>query len=394
MTKLLLERYQFSRSVYIFGPRQSGKTTLAKQTFPNLPYYSLEDPDILEFSREDPRGFFSNFSEAGGGIIDEPQRNPELFNYLQGQIDNEKLKFVLTSSQNFLTMESIAQSLAGRITILNLLPLSKGEISNKQLLKLEQLLTTKDSTMQYSNIDYIWDFILHGGYPEVNATPQVFPHWFSDYVKTYLERDVRKIINVHDLTVFQTFIKLCAGRTGSILNKASLAADCGISESTCTKWLSLLVQSGIIILLRPYYNNFKKRQTKSPKLHFIDSGLCCHLLGIRTKEHLKLHPLMGLILESYVVMELYKQACNSGESFEFYYWRDQHSNEIDLIIELPSGTPIPIEVKAGQTISSGIINPIKNWCKMANVEKGIVLYGGTDFQERSEVNVIPFSKIF
>jgi predicted AAA+ superfamily ATPase len=391
ITKALQNRYEFSRSVYIFGPRQSGKTTLARQTFPNLPYVSLEDPDVLEFSISDPRGFFNQFTSTLGGIIDEPQRNPQLLSYLQGQIDEQKLKFILTSSQNFLMMDAMAQSLAGRISILTLLPLSKQEIYKRPLVDLSQMLNAILKNNKFNNIDYIWHSILNGGYPEVITTPQVFPYWFSDYIKTYIERDVRRIINIQDLNTFQRFVKLCAGRTGGILNKASLASDCGISETTCTKWLSVLEQSGIIFLLKPYHSNFNKRQTKSPKLHFIDTGLCCSLLGIRTVDHLTTHPLMGLIVESYVVAELYKQCFNCGEDPAFYYWHEQHEREIDLIIELANGEIIPIEIKTGQTITKDMLSPINKWCDMTNSTNGILLYGGNDLQVRSNVTVIPLA---
>ena len=287
LSKVLKARYKSARSVYIFGPRQSGKTTLVKETFPELKYVNLEDPDTLEFSETDPRGFFAQFDSDGGGIIDEPQRNPKLFSYLQGQIDNDKKKFILTSSQNFLTMESISQSLAGRITVLNLLPLSKKEIDGKSLIKSESIFNAMDYKDKYTNIDHMWGYILKGGYPELNVNPECFSYWPGDYVRTYLERDIRRVINVQDLGVFQKFLKLCAGRTGSILNRASLAGDCGISETSCVRWLSLLEQSGIIYILKPYYNNFDKRQVKSPKIHFVDSALCCYLLSIKTVEHLK-----------------------------------------------------------------------------------------------------------
>jgi predicted AAA+ superfamily ATPase len=290
-------------------------------------------------------------------------------------------------------MKSIAQSLAGRISILNLLPLSKLEIEQKPAIAIEHILTVHSQHSKFANIENLWEFVLKGGYPEVITTPQVFSFWFNDYVKTYLERDVRRIINVQDLTTFQRFIKLCAGRTGNILNKASLASDCGISETTCTKWLSLLEQSGIIMLLKPYFNNFNKRQTKSVKLHFLDTGLCCHLLWIKNIEHLITHPLLGAILETYVIAELHKQYFNNGENIEFYYWRDQHGKEIDLIIELANGKILPIEIKAGQTITSNLIQPLLDWCELAQIDRGILLYGGSEYQVRTTIDIIPISAV-
>ncbi|MFM8455004.1 MAG: ATP-binding protein [Gammaproteobacteria bacterium] len=392
----LIKRFNASRSVYIFGPRQSGKTTLAQTIFPDLPYVSLEDPDTLEYLETDPRAFLKQFQTAA--IIDEPQRSEKLFSYLQGQIDQEKKKFILTSSQNFLAMEAISQSLAGRISILTLLSLTKSEIDGKpprDTEALDQLFSSSKLKLypKYPSIDNLWPFILKGGYPELHANPAVIDYWFADYVKTYIERDVRRVINVNDLGLFQRFIKLCAGRTGNILNKASLAADCGISEATCARWISLLEQSGIIMLLKPYHQNFNKRQTKSPKLLFLDSGLCCHLLSIRKPEHLSLHPNMGAILETYVITEIYKYYLNNGLSQEFYYWRDQHGHEMDLILELPNGQILPIEIKAGQTGSNAMCAGTRKWMELAGVEQGVVLYGGEQWQEREGVQIVPINAI-
>jgi len=391
VSKILKERYQYARSIYIFGPRESGKTTLAKEIFPKLKYVSLEDLDILEFSQTDPRGFFAQFDEQGGGIIDEPQRNPKLFSYLQGQIDNENKKFVLTSSQNFLMMESVSQSLAGRISIVNLLPLTKAEIDNKLLISVDNLFQLKKQNQDLPNIESLWPYILRGGYPEVITTPPISPQWYSDYITTYIERDVRNIINIQNLTLFQRFIKLCAGRTGNILNKSSLAADCGISESNCSRWLSLLEQSDIIILLKPYYINFGKRQVKSPKLHFLDSGLCCHLLSIKTTEHLKTHPLLGAILESYVVSEVYKTYCNNGINPALYYARDKNGLEINLIIELANGHVLPIEIKASQTVTKYALRPLIKWMELAHAKQGVLLYGGSTYQDRTNIQVVPIT---
>ncbi len=385
----LVARWQASRSVYLFGPRQSGKTTLARHVLPDVPYVSLEDPDQLDYVQTDPRGFLAQFPQ--NAIIDEPQRAPQLFSYLQGQIDHEHKKFLLTSSQNFLTMSSISQSLAGRITILNLLPLSRREISHLPLPDLTRFFSVKKNTSQ--PISELWHDILYGGYPEIHQTPEVRSYWHSDYVKTYLERDVRQIIHVQDLSVFQRFIKLCAARTGCILNKASLASDCGISETNCTRWLSLLEQSGLVMYLKPYANNFNKRQTKSPKLFFIDTGLCCYLLGIKKPEHLMHHPLMGSIVETYVVSELYKNMINHGVEPNLYFWRDQSGHEIDLIMETEGGDVIPIEIKAGQTLAQSMFKPLQKWCELAEVSKGILLYGGVQHQERQQITALPISSV-
>lgn len=385
----LVRRWKTARSIYLFGPRQSGKTTLARTTFPALPYFNLEDPDVLDYVQSDPRGFLSQFPR--GGIIDEPQRSAHLFSYLQGQIDLEKKKFLLTSSQNFLTMESISQSLAGRITFLNLFPFTKREIDRKPITDLSEIFLPPQKPCD--TLDKLYPYILKGGYPEIHEKPGSFEFWHSDYVKTYLERDVRRIINVQDLSVFQRFIKLCAGRTGNLLNKASLAADCGISEKSCTRWLSLLEQSGIIVLLKPYLSNLIKRQTKSPKLFFMDTGLCCFLLGIKTTSHLNTHPLIGSLIETYVISEIYKNMLNQGIEPECYFWRDQHGNEIDLVLTMPNGQIVPIEIKAGQTINGKMFNSLEHWCKIAKVQKGILLYGGSEYQRRKNIDVLPISHV-
>lgn len=385
----LIKRYKLSRSIYIFGPRQSGKTTIAKQTFPDLPYVTLEDPDVLEYATTDPRGFLEQFKI--GAIIDEPQRYPELFSYLQSEIDMKSKKYILTSSQNFLTMESISQSLAGRITILNLMPLSKREIEGKSLINLETFFNDKTSNLL--SINTLWDKILIGGYPEVVSNPGVFEYWYSDYVKTYIERDVRRIINVQDLSIFQKFMKLCAGRTGSILNKASLANDTGISEKSCTRWLSLLEQSGIIVLLKPYHNNFNKRQIKAPKIFFIDTGLCSYLLGIKQQDHILTHPLLGSMVETYVFSEIYKNFLNNGLDTDFYYWRDQNGNEIDLIIDIEPSKSIVIEIKAGQTINNKMLSSLNKWASMAENSKLILIYGGSQYQTRNGINILPINAL-
>jgi predicted AAA+ superfamily ATPase len=387
--KQLVTRFNSARSIYIFGPRQSGKTTIAKYCFPELSYVSLEDPDVLEFAKSDPRAFLGQFSDAA--IIDEPQRFPELFSYLQGEIDNLHKKFILTSSQNFLMMESISQSLAGRISILQLYPLTNKELTAQKIKPIEDYFQLKN-TETYS-IDQQFDSIIRGGYPEVNANPDTFQFWHSDYIKTYLEKDVRQIINVQDLSIFQRFLRLCAGRTGNLINKASLASDCGISESNCNRWLSLLEQSGIIFLLNPYHKNFNKRLIKSPKLYFIDTGLCSHLLGIKSPEHLRSHPLYGAIIETYVVTELFKNFHNQGIEPQLYFWRDQRGNEVDVVFELLSGETCAIEIKAGQTINSEMLTSIANWCDLSGTTKTIVFYGGSKVQVRENVMIIPIAML-
>ncbi len=385
LSNILISRYKQARSVYIYGPRQSGKTTLARSSFPDLPYVTLEDPDVLDYAISDPRSFLQQFKE--GGIIDEPQRYPDLFSYLQSEIDLNNKKFILSSSQNFLMMESISQSLAGRISILNLLPLSKAEIEHKPWVSLEDKLMIPPK--EPHSIDTLWPLILKGGYPELYRIPGAMDYWFSDYVRTYLERDVRRLIKVEDLSIFQRFLKLCAGRSGHLLNYANLASDTGISETTCRRWLGLLEQSGLVMLLKPYHNNFQKRIVKSPKLYFLDTGLLCHLLMIKTQEHLETHPALGAIVETYTVTEIYKTFLNHGIEPECYFWRDAQKNEVDLLLALPDNQLLPIEIKAGQTIASDWLKPLDKLCTLAKIEKSFLLYGGKQSQQRNTTNIFP-----
>ncbi|MGE4169788.1 MAG: ATP-binding protein [Candidatus Margulisiibacteriota bacterium] len=389
ITTELKARFLASRSLYIFGPRQSGKTTLARETFPELRYISLEDPDHLAFATDDPRGFLNQFETQG--IIDEPQRCPSLFSYLQSEIDIKKKKFILTSSQNFLLMEKVSQSLAGRISLLNLLPLSLSEIEHRPLIPFPDLLNQHTSA-SFDTLNNRLETIITGGYPELWENPAARSYWHSDYVRTYLERDVRQILQVQDLGRFNQFLKLTAGRSGSLLNKASLAADCGLSETHCARWLSILEQSGIIYLLKPFYQNYNKRLTKSPKLYFNDTGLLCHLLSISTPTHLETHPLFGNIVETFVVSELRKNHLNQGLDPDFYFWRDAKGEEIDLIVPHHT-TLIPVEIKSTQTIKPETLKPLFKWMNLSGSQEAVLLYGGTDIQHRTQAVIFPISAL-
>ena len=380
----LKKRVTQARSVYIFGPRQSGKTTLARAAFKDLKYISLEDPDMREFAQHDPRGFLAQFNQSG--IIDEPQRCPDLFSYLQSEIDIKKKKYVLTSSQNFLSMGKISQSLAGRISLMNLLPLSKSEIEKKTA----PLLFKQEPTqmLNFKPLNTFLDIIVTGGYPELWANTSAQSYWHRDYVQTFLERDVRQFMQIQDLGLFNRFLKLTAGRSGSILNKASLSSDCGISEAHCTRWLSILEQSGIIYLLKPFFNNFNKRLIKSPKLYFNDTGLLCHLLSISQAIQLSTHPLYGHIIETFVVSELRKLYLNKGQEPELYFWRDSHGEEIDIIL-MENNEAIPIEIKAAQTIHSTFLKPLEKWQTLTGNTNAIIFYGGDQYQNRTTCQVIP-----
>lgn len=356
------------RSVAVVSPRQSGKTTLCRVVFPKKPYVSLENPDILDFATTDPRGFLSQFNNEQGAILDEIQKAPHLFSYLQQILDETKTKglFILTGSNNFLLQENISQSLSRRIAYLQLLPLSLQELK----------------TSRYLNEDYA-GHILTGGYPEVIAD-QINPiDWFPNYISTYVERDVRQFKNINNLSLFTKLLRMCAGRTGQILNMASLANDCGIDQKTVASWLGILQSSYIVYLLKPYYNNFNKRIMKTPKLYFYDTGVACSLLGIKSAEQIRIHANKGALFENLIVSELLKNRFNVGESDNLFYWRDKTGNEVDIIAENAENLTA-IELKAGETINNDFFKGLDYFSKVSPVEmEKIVIYGGNQTQQRS-----------
>ena len=292
--------------VAITGPRQSGKTTLAKALFSDLPYVSLEDPDTRQYAIQDPRDFLQQYDQ--GAVIDEAQHAPDLFSYLQTHVDKsqENGRFILTGSQNFLLLEKINQSLAGRVAINKLLPLSLHELQTNKI-----ALTTPEES------------IFRGFYPRLYTDKTLLPtEWYPNYIQTYLERDVRQIKNILDLSQFQLFLKMCASRVGQLLNLSSLANDCGINHNTAKSWIGLLEASYIIFLQRPYYQNFSKRLVKMPKLYFYDTGVACSLLGIREVEQVNTHFAKGALFENLIILELLKHRYNQGLENNLYFWRD------------------------------------------------------------------------
>ena len=357
--------------VAITGPRQAGKTTLAKAVFKDKPYVSLENPDEREFAQNDPKRFLARF--PNGAVLDEVQRCPALLSWLQGVVDQRGVMgdFVLTGSAQFDLIEGITQTLAGRVGRVELLPLSSSE------LKAANQLPNSLSQM-----------LIQGGYPALydrKITPQ---DWFSNYVATYVERDVRQLISVRNLGQFQTFLKMCASRTGQLINLTSLGADCGISAVTAKQWLSVLETSYIVTLLRPHHSNFGKRLVKTPKIYFLDSGLAAWLMGIRSAETLETHAARGALFESWVVSELYKKRLNAGLSIDLYFWRDNTGNEIDLIVENEKGLQ-PIEIKSGSTYASDWSQGLKKWQALAKNKslEPAILYGGESNFEREGLKV-------
>lgn len=360
--------------ISLTGPRQSGKTTLVKYAFDDLDYVSLEDMDNRDFAQNDPRGFLSNYNK--GVIIDEAQRVPDLFSYIQTIVDtlNKPGMFILTGSQNFLLDEKISQTLSGRVAVLSLLPFSLEELAG----------TSFGLTLS----DY-QEALFKGFYPRIYDFELDPLDWYPAYVKTYLERDVRQIKNITDLELFRRFMRLCAGRTGQVLNLSALALDCGISHNTVKSWLSLLETSFIIFLLKPHFKNFNKRLIKMPKLYFFDPGLACYLLGIENEKQVETHYLKGALFETMVSSEFFKYRFNRGRDPNCYYWRDKTGHEIDCILE--SGeTLIPVEIKSGKTVKSKFFSDLTYWNKLSgqSPDKSFLIYGGDKREKRSSGNVL------
>ena len=363
--------------VTIVGPRQSGKTTLVKTAFPEKPYVSMEDLDIREYAINDPRGFLSDY--AKGAILDEIQRTPQLFSYLQTNVDiyNKPGKFILTGSQHFLLQQNISQTLAGRVAVLKLLPFSLNELEKTQF--------------RFNNNE---EYLFRGFYPRIYDKRISPPDWYPNYIQTYIERDLRLIKNITNLNAFQTFLKMCAARLGGVLNLSSLASDCGITHNTAKSWISVLEASFIVFLLRPHYKNFNKRLIKMPKLYFYDSGLACSLLGIETKKQLLTHSLKGNIFESFILSEILKNKYNKGLDSDIYFWRDKTGHEIDCLIE-KTGRLTPIEIKSGKTLTKDQFKNLIYWNKLSKTDpkKTYVVYGGDMTQKRSYGNLTDWKNI-
>lgn len=369
--KDLFEKYPI---LTITGPRQSGKTTLIKTIAEDLPYVNLEQPDIRTFAKNDPKSFINNYVE--GVIIDEIQYVPELFSYLQVISDEHpESKFIISGSQNFLLMQSVSQSLAGRTAILHLLPFSFYEL---------KAYTDKP----------LWELVYTGFYPRIydkNIDPSDF---YPYYIQTYLERDVRQLINVLDLNNFNTFLKLCAGRIGQLINVSSLANDAGISPNTAKNWLSALETSFVIYRLQPHHKNYNKRLTKQSKLYFYDTGLACNLLQISSTDQIKTHYLRGGIFENFIISELIKLSANQGKQRTLYFWRDHKGKEIDCIID--HGNELTaIEIKSAATINQSYFDNLKYYKSLAqgNLKASYVIYAGENSLSMTEGEVINWQNI-
>lgn len=363
--------------VTLTGPRQSGKSTLLKTTFPDYAYISIEDPDIRQFAAEDPRGFLKTYPDKT--IIDEIQRVPELFSFIQTHTDRENKTgmYLLAGSHNFLLMQHIGQSLAGRTAILKLLPFSHTEMKHGNILP-----------------DSVDDEIFKGAYPRLYDKMIDPCDFYPSYIQTYVERDIRLVKNIGDLNKFARFIKLCAGRIGQLLNLSSLANECGISVSTAQSWISLLEASYILYLLKPNHNNYAKRLVKSPKIYFHDTGLACSLLDIKEKNQASTHFLRGGLFENLVINEFLKKSFNAGKEPELSFWRDSTGNEVDLI-SIKNGKQQAWEIKSGATFSTDYFKGITKWAELsgADSEQCHAIYTGDNALKTSNGELIPWENL-
>lgn len=361
---LVKQLANYFKVVAVVGPRQSGKTTLVKAVFGDKAYVNLETPTNLSFAFDDPVGFLEQYTS--GVVIDEVQKAPHLFSYLQEIVDRQKEPgmFILTGSNNFLLNRNISQSLAGRVGYLNLLPFSYGEAA------------------MYNRAFDETDFMLNGFYPPVYDQKIPFHLWYQNYIKSYIDRDVRQIKNISSLVYFEKFMQLLAGRTAQEVNYNSLSVELGVDLKTIQSWIAVLEQSFVVFLLKPYHKNFRKTIVKRPKLYFYDPGLVCSLLGITSKETLNKHPLRGSVFETLVVTEFVKIQQYKSTPPKYYFWRDKTGREIDLIVEKQQDT-YPCEIKSGKTIQKDFFKNLLYWNKLSGSEKAIIVYPGDQEQKRS-----------
>lgn len=377
LQKKILQVAQQMPIITLIGPRQSGKTTLSKHLFASHTYVNLELPDNREFATIDPSGFFHHYS--GSLILDEIQHVPTLLSYIQSIVDERQQpgQFVLTGSQNLLLTEQITQSLAGRTILFTLLPLSLEELSASAWIP--------DNYMPY---------LLRGGYPRIYAYDLLPVDWLNAYLQTYVERDVRKMINIRNLRQFQTFLKLCAGHIGQVINYTSFSNAVGVHNTTIKEWFSILEASYLLFLLKPYHNNLHKRLIKSPKLYFYDTGLACTLLGITSVSSLTVHPLRGALFENLMIGELLKYRLHSGLLPNVYFWRDNSGLEVDCIVE-QEGTLSLIEFKSTQTLttfSSGTLKKLQKIINNIHVVPYIV-YGGDKSFVQNQIQVLKWQQV-
>lgn len=374
----ILSAANYFPAVAILGPRQSGKSTLSQNLFKNHTYVTLEDFDTREAARSDPRSFLRAEEGKAGIIIDEFQYFPELLSYIQTKADTEQINgyFILTGSQNFLMNQAITQSLAGRISLHTLLPLSIDELKNNNILPEE-----------------IEPLLVQGCYPAIYSKKTPPSLLYSNYLQTYIERDVRQLTQVGDLNTFQKFIRICAARNGQLVNLTSIGNDCDISDHTVKRWLSILEASYIIYLLQPYHTNFGKRLVKTPKLYFYDTGLVSHLLRINDQD-IDTHPNRGALFESLIISDIRKWSYNHSIIPSTYFWRDHTGNEIDCIIDQGNNLLLAVEIKASRTISQRFFKELNNWQTLTGSEKNsYIVYAGQAKQARPNLQLLSWQSM-
>ena len=366
--------------VAVTGPRQSGKTTLCRSCFPAHEYVTLEPLDVRAFAMSDPRGFLAQ--HEGPVILDEVQRAPDLFSYLQEEVDRDPApgRYVLTGSQHFGLSEAISQSLAGRIALLNLLPMSLDELSRFP-----------------SPPTDLWATVWTGGYPRIHDRELPPDQWLGEYVATYVQRDVRQVLSVTDLDAFSTFLSLAAGRTAQELHLSALGSDAGVSHPTVRSWISVLETSFVVFRTPRWSRNVRKRAVKAPKVHFVDSGLACHLLGIRTPDQLRTHPLRGAVFESWVASEILKARLHRRQAPDLYHLRETRGIELDLVVEADEEV-IGVEVKSGATVAPDFFDGLRTFGERRATESPKetalrLIYGGDSAQHRSDVEVVPWHDV-
>jgi predicted AAA+ superfamily ATPase len=367
----LLKKYPV---IALTGPRQSGKTTLLKTIFPNFQYVSLENPDNRNFALTDPNGFLTKYPSRV--ILDEAQRAPELFSYIQTQVDESGLmgQYILSGSQNFHLMRNITQSLAGRVAIFKLFPFDNQEMKSANLL----------------NPDYL-ENLVRGFYPAIYDRNIPSRTFYSNYLQTYIQRDVSELISIKDISLFKKFIGLCAARAGQLLNMNALANECGISQPTAKSWISALENSYIVFTLQPFHENFSKRIIKTPKLYFYDTGLLCHLMKIHDADQVLKHPVKGILFENMMISEYVKRMHHKNELQDIWFWRDSAGHEVDLIVQ--DGLTLNLtEFKSTQTVMSDLFKGLKYFKQhsgMTNLKRTLV-YTGSESQSRTDADVVPW----
>ena len=377
-------------AVTVLGPRQSGKTTLVRHGFPDHEYVSLERLDVRDRALDDPVGFLAGLSPTGV-ILDEVQRAPDLLSYLQVQLDEDPTpgRVILTGSQNLLLMEQIAQTLAGRTAVLTLLPLSLSELRVGKPLDPPNLAESVPGAAPSGRS--IWETVWTGFYPRIHDRGLPPQDWLADYQRTYVERDLRDLLRILDLDSFERFVRLCAARTGQLLNLSDLASDAGVSQPTARKWLTALRIGFLAVTLSVHSENFSKRLRKQPKLHFFDTGLVCYLLGIPNPTALERHPLRGAIFESYVFAELYKAFVHRRQEPPLYHWRDARQHELDLLIDCGDHL-LPLECKSGMTVPSDATAGLRRWLDLPGNpnQAGVLVHGGSDSFTLHGIRVLPW----